>query len=140
MNKKTLILLVFTVFLLIPILIVYGADKNVDTDDTIGLTESAGAHPKNPTPGDILSLDDDSGRHPRNPAPRGNTISLSGLIYYDGIYYHGGTVPGTYTPPTVIGSLLGFVLPLALILAVAGFSIALARNRTYRMVGGNYNI
>ena len=135
MNKKMLMLIGITVFLLVPILIVYGADKNVITSDIIALVESAGLHPLNPTPGDSLSLDDFSARHPRNPAPNSNIISLSGLAYYEGVYYNGGGPGGTYTPPTEVLGLMGFFYPLVIILVIGGFGLALARNRRYRMVG-----
>ena len=140
MNKKTLMLLGLTVFLLIPILLVYGADKPVNPDDTFGLVESGDLVALNPAPGDSIGLTDNSGLHPHNPDPRSNIISISGLAYYEGIYYTGGVgdVPGTYTPPKVISNLMSFILPLALMLAIGGFGVALVRNRSYRCLELNH--
>lgn len=131
MNKKTFMLLAITVFLLIPILLVYAADKPVNPDDTIGLVDSGALYSPNPATSDTISLNDaETGLHPRNPVPN-DTISLSGLVYYDGAYYNGG---GDFTPPTKVYNLMSFLFPLVIMIAGGGFVIALARNRPYRIV------
>ena len=130
-----LMLLAITVFLLVPVLIVYGANVPVEADDEIIFGVVADNNPDNAVTLDSIMMGGQLIETPNNPQPM-NTISLSGVVYYEGVYYHGGTTPSTYTPPTAIGNLLGFVLPLALILAVAGFSVALARNRSYRLMEG----
>lgn len=118
-------------FLLIPILIVYGADVPVDTDDSITFGGVAQNNPDNAVTSDSITMGGQGIDCPLNPVPN-NTISLGSLIYYEDTYYNGG---GGYTPPTEIYSLMGFFLPMVLLLAVGGFALALARNRPYRLTG-----
>lgn len=117
-------------FLLVPVLIVYGANKPVDTDDSITFGGVGQANPDNAVTDDSITFGGQGIDSPLNPIPN-DTISLGSLIYYDGSYHNGG---GVYTPPTEVYNLMGFLFPLVLIIAGGGFVLALARNRPYRIV------